>query len=1372
MKNNKLLKFLSTALVALLIISIAPMNESVVTEMKSSANGVIKSIGEVFEKIDFTLPEIDIKATAAERDVISDMLGSLTSPQKESFTYEIKRNKSTSTLTINCSGKMPHYYEDTAPWSIYQSYENLVIKGDAENIGQHAFYKFTNLKKVTIEAPVKAIGYEAFYGCSSLTSVSLPDSLKTIANEAFQDCSSLKKIVIPENVTAIGSAAFGGCPLKSLTIPFTGGGTDNDNEIVTNELGYIFGTKEFDNSYSVKSKTNSKMIYYVPNTLKTVTLTKTLYKYGFCNHVGIEKIVIADTVKSSVYPKYFAYGCTGLKSVVTNTDKIVGVGADAFVKCSSLTEFVLPDSIKWIGEYAFNNCTSLVSVSFPEKDFYVRRDAFKNTPFWDGKTEEFVIVGDGILVKYNGTDTNVVIPEGVKRVCCAFDNRTEITNIQLPQSLEYISPDSFYGCLGITELIVPDSVIEINEGAFTGMCKLKKLSVPFIGKNKNVKADTEEALISYWFEEYNDYYVCNVCRSDSCIRREQYYNNGNNFRRTWQPKKLVDLIVTGGTFHSYCLTDYYIKNITISAGVEGIEPYGLYDCGIENVNFESLYNPEFLPDYALAENKITHITLPLSIKKLGSVFVGNPLAEITLHEGVEELDGTFQNTKLTRVTFPDSLLKINGKAFAECRDITEIVIGENINEISNESFIDTNIVSFSVDSDNPKYYDENGILYSKEGDLIAYPSGNTSSTYEINADVRKIDDISLTQLRNVSKIIVDKNNQDYFSCDGVLYDKTGKLIKYPDKKTDTTFVMDSRVVILPAKDSPFFSHIERFEIDEANSEYKSIDGVVYNKDVTEIVLYPQKKKADYTAPDSVKKVQNMAFYNTNLLKLEFPNDVDFEQECFYKANMEELVAVNFPHKLAHYFGYYVNFQQPFDPANIKRIELTNQTSDLEEFFASTFRFEEIKINGSFKNINKCAFDITLFKELALPDSVEHIGEKAFSQSRIEKLVLGNSLKSIGKSAFSASWELHIIELPESLEYIGDYAFAQTGIEEIILWDNITHIGRVAFSGSKLKRAVINESLVEIADEIFKGCEHLETVVVGGAVKEIESKAFAECPSLKSVVIPDGVENISKDAFDGSKENLTIYCNEDSYAEKYAEKNNIQYTTLVLDSIENQIYTGEEIRPAVGASANGKRLALNTEYTVDYKNNINAGSAKIIARGLGDFKAIIAVGQFTILPKEMENIEIISQDAEYDPIDIDFKVDVFLGELQLMKDVDYELVTESKLCDVGENNIAVCGIGNYAGITNITVNVLPRNIANATIKTGKNVVVTDKGQKLIKDIDYIETRSTDENGKETIGIKGVGNYDGAVYFSEGNRISVSFFDKLIEFIQSFIKMLMI
>ena len=1304
MKNKKCLKILSTVLIAFLIISIAPMNDSVVGEMKSSANSVIKNIGEAVENIDFTLPKIDVKAEAAERYSVSDAINSLTTP-KQPYTYEIKRKKSTSTLTITCSGEMPSYYGDAAPWSIYKSYENLVIKGDVENIGAYAFVDFTNLKKVTIDASVKTIGYQAFYGCTALTTVNLPDSLKSIYNQVFEGCSSLKKITIPENVIYIGNSVFRGCPLKTLTIPFAGSGSDKYNEAVSNQLGFIFGTTEYDDTYPVKSVTNADVKYYIPHSLKTVKITKTLEKYNFQNCIGIEKIIIEDTVKSTAYSKYFAYGCTGLKTVVTNTNKITGVGADAFRKCTSLTEFVLPDRLEWIGEYAFYSCTSLASVYFPEKDFFVRRKAFDNTPFWDGKTEEFVIIGDGILVKYNGTATNVVIPEGVKRVGCAFDNRSDILSIEFPDSLKYVSPDSFYGCLGITELVIPDSVIEIGEQAFDGMCNLESLTVPFIGESRNVTTGTQHALIAFWFK---DGYKCGICNNEECIRRSQSYQT--KYTRTfYQPKNLKSLTITSGVVRSKCLTGIYMPEVTIGANVTGIEKYGLYKARISNIYIDPLCNIEALPDYALAENRIQQITLPTGIKKLGAAFVENPLASIALHEGIEEINGTFRDTKISSIELPSTLKKILGNAFENCADISKISIGKSIEEISDTAFIGTKIQGFYVDEENQNYFDEAGVLYDKNGVLVAYPLGNTADTYYISDRVTLIPHHLFYQFKYIAKIVADENN-------------------------------------------PL---------------YTSIDGVLYNKDVTEIIWYPQKKVGDYTAFDTIEKVGENAFYKVDMGKLEFPKDVEFKQNCFYQAGIKELVAVNFTKALPDLWGmYHCNLE------NLTKLVLTNQTSDIPERFVANFILKEIEINGNFTHVGDFAFYlVTGCDEIILPDTVECLGKAAFRGSFFKRFYLGDSLKRIEDECFYHLLYCEGIELPETVEYIGHSAFAHSDIKWINLGANITYIGGGAFYCCPLKKVVISENLLGMADKIFYKCEYLETIIIGGSVKEIESKSFAECPSLQTVVIPDGVEEISDDAFENSTDNLTIYCNEESYAESYAKENNIQYTTLVLDSIENQIYTGEEIKPYVGASANGKRLSLDTEYTVDYKNNINAGSAKIIARGLGDFKALIAVGKFTILPKEMENIEIISQEAEFDPLAIDFKVDVFLDEIQLIKNVDYELVTETKVCDVGENNIAVCGIGNYSGIENITVNVLPRDIAKATIKTGKKVVVTDKGKELIKDVDYIETRTKDENGKEITEIKGIGNYDGAVICSENERISISFFDVLIEFIQSLIKMLM-
>ena len=1265
------------------------MNDSVVGEMKSSANSVIKNIGETVENIDFALPKFDVKAEALD---ISDIPGisGLIPPQKKPFTYEIKRKKTTSTLTITCSGEMPSYYGDTAPWSIYKSYENLVIKGDVENIGAYAFVNFTNLKKVTIDASVKTIGYQAFYGCTALTTVNFPDSLEKIHNEAFLNCSSLKKIKIPENVTFMGSAVFRGCPLKSLTVPFTGGGPDNDDKNVTNELGYIFGIREFDDTYSVKSRINSKIIYYVPNTLKTVTITSRLDSYGISNCSSIEKVVFAESVKTTYVPTSFAVNADGLKKITFNSKitslasscfrdcsglvnlsipkKIKTIGSSAFGNCENLKSVVINENIKTIYESAFHNCSSLSQVEFPNTIFNIYYNSFKNTPWFDSLTDEFCLIGDSILIKYNGTDTDVVVPEGIKSVCGAFYENENIATITFPESLKHIGGKSFFKCFGIEDLYIPDSVEVIEEGALYGLCNLKTLSIPFAGKTRDAKNHTKEATFGYIFKRH--YLGCTACGSENVKYVEQKYNENQSFDYTLH-SSFNKVTVRGGEIKDYAFYGVAVNNIVLEENVTTIGEYSFSSAKVYKYILNC--NITEIPDYAFSSNNNlgTAFVIPESVVRIGKAFVGcNRLSSVSLPSGLKTIDGSFKGCKnLSNITLPESLEEIKGEAFSDCRYITDVCIGKNVKTIDFEAFIsdtkingyECNVNAFNVDEENLYYYSKDGVLYTREGELFFYPMQKTTSVFNIDADIVAINFKTLRNMINVAE----------------------------------------------------------YTIDEENTAFSCRDGILYNKDLTRLIKYPSKKSKSYIAPESVVEVSTYAFYGCSPDKVEFTNQkAFFEPLCFEKLNSRELVVGCLEERLDYYFKNY--------KTTLKKLVLTNQTVSLAEDFAYFWYLDEVIISGDFQKVGKNAFWANRIKTIDLPDSVQRIESGAF---------------------------------------------CYTHLEEFIVPENIKYIAQNAFANAKLKRVVLNESVLAVAEEVFSKCPDLEIVVIGGAVEEIQAKSFSECPSLKTVVIPDGVKSISEDAFEDSTDNLTIYCNEESYAESYAKENNIKYTTLVLDSIENQIYTGEEIRPYVGASANGKRLSLDTEYTVDYKNNINAGSAKIIARGLGDFKALIAVGKFTILPKEMENIEIISQEAEFDPLAIDFKVDVFLDEIQLIKNVDYELVTETKVCDVGENNIAVCGIGNYSGIENITVNVLPRDIAKTTIKTGKKVVVTDKGKELIKDIDYIETRTKDENGKEITEIKGIGNYDGAVICSENERISISFFDVLIEFIQSLIKMLM-
>ena len=94
----------------------------------------------------------------------------------------------------------------------------------------------------------------------------------------------------------------------------------------------------------------------------------------------------------------------------------------------------------------------------------------KNSIKTDNK--DFVIEDD-IFVKYNGRDSKVVIPEGIKAIGpCAFWDNQSIEEVVLPNSLISLGGDTFYNCKNLKKVIIPSKVEEIANNPFAGCPQL------------------------------------------------------------------------------------------------------------------------------------------------------------------------------------------------------------------------------------------------------------------------------------------------------------------------------------------------------------------------------------------------------------------------------------------------------------------------------------------------------------------------------------------------------------------------------------------------------------------------------------------------------------------------------------------------------------------------------------------------------------------------------------------------------------------------------------------------------------------------------------------------------------------------------------
>ena len=216
---------------------------------------------------------------------------------------------------------------------------------------------------------------------------------------------------------------------------------------------------------------------------------------------------------------------------------------------------------------------------------------------------------------------------------------------------------------------------------------------------------------------------------------------------------------------------------------------------------------------------------------------------------------------------------------------------------------------------------------------------------------------------------------------------------------------------------------------------------------------------------------------------------------------------------------------------------------------------------------------------------------------------------------------------------------------------------------------------------------LETVGIGGTVETIETKAFANCENLERAVISDSVTEIANDAFINCPK-LTIYCTENSYAHLYASANGIRVTTLVIDPIPNQTYTGKAITPELGVSCSGSRLEKGTEYTAVYSNNINAGTATVTISGKGEFDMLTSKAQFVIMTKDISSADIsVSSipDQKYTGEEVTPKITVKRNGKVLTEGKDYSLNYINNKA-IGTAKIMVRGIGNYSGSTVVTFEI--------------------------------------------------------------------------------------
>lgn len=427
--------------------------------------------------------------------------------------------------------------------------------------------------------------------------------------------------------------------------------------------------------------------------------------------------------------------------------------------------------------------------------------------------------------------------------------------------------------------------------------------------------------------------------------------------------------------------------------------------------------------------------------------------------------------------------------------------------------------SITVDPENPSYTSENGILYNKEKTVLMR-CVNDLEKLELSADVTEIYIYAFYDRDMLAEFSVDENNEVYKSYDGMIFSHDLTELRFcPAAK---------KTAVLPAQtksvgDEAFkqYCALESITVDEGNETYAGYDGMLFDKELTRLIVCPS-AKTSASIPESVTDIDEYAFYYCE--KLESiavaegnENYADCDGMLFDKELTELIVcpmaktSANIPES--------TEFLS--DGVFSKCYSLISITADENNRYFSSY--DGMLMNKDKSEAVYCPQGKTA---VTVPSCVRAVAEGAFySHYYLESVIIENGMEEIPDGMFGECSSLKSVTLPESVVSIGDYAFSYCeSLTEFTLPDGLKEISPDVFSGCYALEAfrvsdsnpyytaesgiLLNKDKTEIV--LFPAGK--KSVTIPQSVTAIGDGAFAHCDSLTAVDIPDGVTYIGSEAF--------------------------------------------------------------------------------------------------------------------------------------------------------------------------------------------------------------------------------------------------------------------
>ena len=338
----------------------------------------------------------------------------------------------------------------------------------------------------------------------------------------------------------------------------------------------------------------------------------------------------------------------------------------------------------------------------------------------------------------------------------------------------------------------------------------------------------------------------------------------------------------------------------------------------------------------------------------------------------------------------------------------------------------------------------------------------------------------------------------------------------------TSIVIPDSVISIDRSAFSGCTSLAEITVSPDNKNYSSVDGVLFNKDGSELIIYPKGNgRSAYTVPDGVTSISGSAFSGcTSLKEIVIPDSVTSIGESAF-SGCTSLSKVKLSNNLR-----IIQERTFYDCTSLAEIVIPDSVTEISgridtEYYGGAFigctSLAEIVIPDSVTKIGVSAFlGCTSLSKVKLPKNLTSINSDVFyGCTSLTEITIPDSVTKIGSSAFSGCTSLSKVDLPKTLTTIEAGTFRDcTSLAEIDIPDSVTEIGWSAFEGcTSLAEIAIPDSVTEIWWRAFYGCTSLSKVDLPKNLTTIESRTFSDCTSLAEITIPDSVTSIGS-AFSG------------------------------------------------------------------------------------------------------------------------------------------------------------------------------------------------------------------------------------------------------------------